>query len=202
MTRIRISRPWIVLTAGLVLAAIFVGGVVAAQVGSEAAPEGLEAAIRDEPLTQVVEIPEAPGLARRAVYVQQTSAGFVCLWDAPNASTLARQGGCNRDDDPLAGKAMLVSLAYDGGPAVADVKDARLIGLVLPDVARVEVAMSDGTRRAMRLKKTPVGDDFLQAFGYRFRKADLRRGVAPTAVVALDASGKEIERQATGFAGK
>jgi hypothetical protein len=61
--------------------------------------------------------------------------------------------------------------------------------------------MSDGTRREMRLWKARVGDDDFQAFGYRFKKADLRRGVAPTAVVALDAGGREIDRQPTGFTG-
>ncbi len=35
----------------------------------------------------------------------------------------------------------------------------------------------------------------------RFKKADLRRGIAPVAVVALDKAGQEIDRQPTGFAG-
>jgi hypothetical protein len=36
--------------------------------------------------------------------------------------------------------------------------------------------------------------------GFRFKRADLRRGVTPTAVVVLDAAGNERDRQATGFA--
>ena len=47
-----------------------------------------------------------------------------------------RGGGCNSADDPLGGSAISASLAYDGGPAIEGVRDARLIGLAAADVAR------------------------------------------------------------------
>jgi len=63
---------------------------------------------------KVAEVSAAPGLAARGVFLQPTSAGFLCLWDAPSAVSLARQGGCNPADDPLAGKRMMISFAYAG----------------------------------------------------------------------------------------
>ena len=50
-----------------------------------------------------------------------------------------------------------------------------------------------------KLKKAKIGSDELQVFGYRFKKADLKRGLGPTAIVALDADGVEIGRQPTGI---
>jgi hypothetical protein len=46
-----------------------------------------------------------------------------------------------------------------------------------------------------------LGSMEVKAFGYRVRVLDLRKRVGPAAVVALDASGAETARQATGFAG-
>lgn len=91
-----------------------------------------------------------------------------------------------------------VSLAYDGGPAIETVHDARLIGLTDSSVATVRVLMSDGSFRSVKLKMSNVGED-LQVFGFRVRKSDLKKGVGPIAVVALDGSGKEIARQTTGI---
>ena len=48
-------------------------------------------------------------------------------------------------EDPLGGSELSASLAYEGGPAVEDVQDARLIGLASWDVATVQLLMSDGT---------------------------------------------------------
>ena len=60
--------------------------------------------------------------------------------------------------------------------------------------------MTDGDARAqVKLKKTKVGSDEFQAFGYRFKKADLEEGIGPIAIVALDADGVEIGRQPTGI---
>jgi hypothetical protein len=39
------------------------------------------------------------------------------------------------------------------------------------------------------------------AFGHRFSRGELRRGVTPVAVVAFDQNGNEIDRQETGFGG-
>jgi hypothetical protein len=139
------------------------------------------------------------GLPARGVFAQITSIGQFCLWDAPSSSSKAKGGGCNPVDDPLGGHPLSASFAYDGGPAPADVKDARLIGLVASNVARVEVVMGDGSRLKLMLRHVPepVGDFFV--FAHRFGRGQLAHGVTPTAVVALDADGNEIDRQATGF---
>lgn len=200
MLKLRNTRRWAVLIIGVVAAGVVAGAVVAAQF-DDGVPEGLEAALRQDPLVPVAEIPAENGNAWRGVFVQPTSAGFLCLWDAPSATALARQGGCNRAEDPFAGRALFISLAYDGGPAIAGVKDARLIGLAAEGVATVEVLMSDGTRREMRLRKAAIDNEAYRGFGYRLKRVDLRRGVGPTAVIALDAAGDEIDRQTTGFAG-
>jgi hypothetical protein len=186
---------------GSTLALLLAGGVVAAQFRGLESPETFDAAIRNAKKAKVADIPSVDGKVGRGVFVQTTSSGLLCLVDAPNENSLAGGGGCNRLEDPFGANQVFVSFAYDGGPAVEDVTDARLIGLVTSQVAAVDVLMSDGTRREMRLWKARVGDDDFQAFGYRFKKADLRRGVAPTAVVALDAGGREIDRQPTGFTG-
>lgn len=201
MQRMRTKRRWLLLIGAIVVGGIFAGVVIAAQSDQRGAPQELEAAIQNDPLVKVTEIPADDGLGRRGVFVQPTSAGFLCLWDAPSATSRARQGGCNDADDPFAGRKLFVSLSYDGGPVAADVKDARLIGLVDSDVAKVEVLMTDGTRRAVVLRSATVGESTHRAFGYRFRRSDLRKGLGPTAVLALNQAGEEIDRQTTGFGG-
>lgn len=200
MLKLRNTRRWVVLVIGVVAAGVVAGAVVAARL-DVGVPADLEAALHDDPLVQVAGIPAENGLAGRGVFVQRTSAGFTCLWDAPSATSSARQGGCNRTDDPFGGRELFVSLAYDGGPAITSIKDARLVGLAAAEVAEVQVLMSDGARRAIRLRKSKVEGDEYRAFGYRFKKADLRIGVSPQAVIALDAIGEEIDRQPTGFSG-
>lgn len=179
---------------------VLVGAVVAAQ-GGEPVPQRLEAAIANEPLLKVLDLPDASGAPSRSMFVQPTSAGFLCMWDAPNALSRMRQGGCNPSDDPLGGRLLLASLAYDGGPAIEGVDDARLIGLAVAKTARVQVEMSDGTVREVKPKKTRAGSEDFQAFGYRFKKADLKKGIGPVAIVAYDASGAELGRQPTGIGG-
>ena len=95
----------------------------------------------------------------------------------------------------------MVSFAYDGGPAPADVRDARLIGLASSDVAEVQVLMSNGARHKMPLRSAYIGDEEYRAFGHRINRAALRGGIGPTAVLALSKGGAEIDRQGTGFAG-
>ena len=197
MSALEHRKRWSAIGIAVVAAALFAGAVVAGHF--DAAPTGLEAAVRDEPLVRVARIPAANGLGERGVFVQPTSAGFLCLWDAPDATSSARQGGCNPADDPLAGEELFVSLAYDGGPDVTGVRDARLIGIAANDVAQVSVVMSDDTRRTVTLRTVGVGGRSYRAFGYRLRRADLEQGLGPTAVLALDARGVEIDRQATGF---
>lgn len=201
MRSTRIIRSSTVLVTAVGLAAVLVGGILAAQLAGSGDPEALVSAIGEDRATKVADIAAEPGHQARSVFVQTTSTGHVCLWDAPSATSPARQGGCNSAEDPLGGRELSVSFAYDGGPAPSTVTDARLIGLGAADVADVEVLMSDGTRRTMHLRTVRVGMDEYRAFGYRFKRADLRRGVGPTAVIAFDASGAEIDRQTTGFTG-
>jgi hypothetical protein len=204
MLRARIAKRWMVLGLGVVAGGIRAGGVVAAQFAGVDEQERLAAASAQEPAIRVTDIESAPGLPARGVFVQPTSTGHLCLWDAPVATPRARQGGCNRSDDPLGGRKMFISLSYEGGPAAEQVSDARLIGLVARDVASVQVLMTNGAVRNIPMSRalavsSAVGS--LRAFGYRFTAADLGRHLGPTAVLALDASGRELERQTTGFGG-
>ena len=198
---LRSAKRRLIVTSGAVLAGVLiVAAVVAAQGGPEA-PADLRKAIESEPLVKVLDLPSAEGAGARSMFVQPTSAGFLCVWDAPSASSKARQGGCNPSDDPLAGRAVSASLAYEGGPAADSVKDARLIGLATAETEAVHVVMNDGSVRELRVKSARVGVDTFRAFGYRFKTADLKKGLGPTMIVALDAKGAEIGRQPTGFGG-
>jgi hypothetical protein len=202
---LRKSNRWrlLVLIAGVVVGGIFVGGVVGGQF--DVTPgDDFQASLQDDASVRVAEIPGEDGLPARSVFVQPTATGFLCLWDAASATAKSRQGGCNPADDPLAGRKLTISLAYDGGPAVGDVRDARLIGLASFEVSSVQVLMSDGTRRTIPMRReaavaSQVGR--FRAFGYRFPRSDFRRGLGPRAVLALNAGGVEIDRLTTGFGG-
>lgn len=189
-------RRWAALGVLLVLAGTLASAVVASRNddGSE-----LIAAIEEAPLTRVADIEAAEGAPSRGVFVQLTKTGHVCMWEAPSATSRERGGGCNSLDDPLNGSAISATLSYDGGPAISDVRSASIFGLAAADVSRMTAQMSDGTLREINLKKAKVGSDELQAFGYRFKKADLKKGIGPTAIVAYDAAGKEVGRQPTGI---
>lgn len=204
MLRERVAKRWVVLGLGVVAGGALAGGVVAARFAGLDEQERLMSAAAEEPAIRVADIESAPGLPARGVFVQPTSTGHLCLWDVPLATPRARQGGCNRSDDPLGGRKMFISLSYEGGPAAEHVSDARVIGLVAREVASVQVLMTNGAVRAIPMKRalavsSAVGS--LRAFGYRFTAADLRRHLGPTAVLALDASGRELDRQTTGFGG-
>jgi hypothetical protein len=196
-----ITRRWIALGAIAVLACILAGGVIAAEFGGIGDPERLDAAVSSEPMVRVAEIAAIGDAPSRGVFAQLTSTGHFCLWDAPSAASPQRQGGCNSADDPLGGRELSVSFAYDGGPAVTKVRDARLIGIVAAEVADVQLLMNDGTTRKISLRNASIAAERYRAFGYRLKKVDLRSGVAPVAVLALDSGGREVDRQATGFAG-
>ena len=198
--RQRISRRGAIVVAAVVFAGILAGAVVASRSGdSPPDPARLQQAIDQGQMVEVASITAANGLARRGVFVEEVDTGQLCLWDAASATSKQRQGGCNPMDDPLGGSKVSASLAYDGGPALESVRDARIIGLASPEVAKVVIAMNDGSTRAVALRPIRVGfHDFL-AFGYRIARSDLRKGVAPTAVVARDASGTELARQPTGI---
>jgi hypothetical protein len=200
--RIRTSRRgWLALVITVVAAGGLAGAVVAGQLrGGDVSPE-FQAALHTEPLFEVAEIPAGDGFRSHGVFVQPTSVGFTCLWDAADASTPDRHGSCNPSSDPFGGHKIFFGLAYDGGPATSDVRDARVLGIVAPAVATVRALMSDGTYRTVALRDSTIQGRSYRAFGYRFRSADLRRGLGPVAVVAFDASGTEIDRQTTGFGG-
>lgn len=189
-------RRWAASGVLLVLAGTLASAVVASRNddGSE-----LIAAIDEAPLTRVADIGAAEGAPSRGVFVQLTKTGHVCVWEAPSATSRERGGGCNSLDDPLNGSALSATLGYDGGPAISDVRSASIFGLAAADVSRITAQMSDGTLREINVKKAKIGSDEFQAFGYRFKKADLEKGIGPTAIVAYDAAGKEVGRQPTGI---
>lgn len=197
----RNARRSLVLAIGIVAAAVLAGGVVGAQLDVWPSDD-FEASLREDASVRVADIPAREGLPARAVFVQATSTGFLCLWDASAATAQVKQGGCNRAEDPLAGRKLTISLAYDGGPAVGDISDARLIGLAAWEVTSIQVLMTDGTRRAIPMRRelafaSEAGR--FRAFAYRFPRSDFRRGVGPTAVIGLNERGAEIERLTTGY---
>jgi hypothetical protein len=184
--------------AGATIAAL---GALAGSVVASSFDDGtaLSAAVEEAPLVQVAGIAAGEGAPAVGIYAQLTDTGHLCVWEAPSASSRERGGGCNTADDPLNGEPVSFTLSYDGGPAAADVRRASIFGLASSGVREVRVLMSDGTSRTVTLRKTKVGSDEFQAFGYRFKRADLKRGIGPTAVVAYDAGGAEIGRQPTGI---
>ncbi len=185
----------------VVLAVTVVGGALASAVVASSFDDGstLTAAIDEAPLVQVADIAAGEGSPGLGVYTQLTNTGHLCVWEAPSATSRERGGGCNTIDDPLNGRPLSFTLSYDGGPATEDVRSATVFGLALGDVASLRVVMSDGSWRAVKLKKAKVGSDEFKAFGYRFKKSDLKKGIGPIAVVALDSTGVEIGRQTTGI---
>jgi hypothetical protein len=189
-------RRWLALGLGVVIAGSVAGAVVAGRFddGSQ-----LSAAIEESELVKVADIPSSDGAPAKGVYVQLTRTGHLCVWESVSATSRERGGGCNTVDDPLNGQALSFTLSYDGGPAVADVRTATLFGLATPQVALAAVLMSDQSRHDVRLRDVRIGDTDYRAFGYRLKRTDLKKGIGPIAVIALDASGAEIGRQTTGI---
>ncbi|MGH3128018.1 MAG: hypothetical protein ACRDPX_08865 [Gaiellaceae bacterium] len=192
------KRHWLAVGVVIVLAGSLASAVVASRIddGSD-----LVAAIDEAPLTRVANIDAADGAAELGVFVQTTKTGHVCVWEAPTVTSRERGGGCNTADDPLNGGAVSATLSYDGGPAISSVRRATLFGLAAAKVARVAVLMTDGSPRTVKLKTTEIGSVEFQAFGHRFKKADLKSGIGPIAIVAFDANGVELGRQPTGIGG-
>ena len=194
----RLPRSGLLGVLAVALAGVAAGAVLAARFDVLGDPASLDRALQDGELTKVADVPSATGAARRAVYVQR-SGGLFCVWDAPSARALTRQGGCNPESDPFGDGELFVSFSYDGGPDPVDVSDARLVGVASEAVASTEVVMSDGAVLELALRPARAADLGLRAFAYRIGKADLRRGVGPVVVRALDAAGDEIDREQTGF---
>jgi hypothetical protein len=195
----RRRRGIVVVAAMTIGAAVVVGGVIAGGFDWSRSAEQLDAALVDAQPTRVADIPASDGHPARGVFAQITSTGHFCLSDAPLDAPLMGGGGCNPLGDPLGGRAISASLAYDGGPAIETVRDARLVGLAASNVATARVLMSDGSLRAVKLKRAQVGSDELSAFGFRVRKSDLKKGIGPVAVVAYEGNDVEIGRQPTGI---
>ncbi len=153
-------------------------------------------------LEQVAAFAPEGGRAARQLVLQRTPDGYLCVWDSPDGTADHGVGGCNPAADPLAGHKLFVSLAYDGGPAVTAVRDARLSGLAAADVASARVLMTDGSTRPILLSprstRAVAGKDY-RPFAYRVRRDDLDRGIGPVAVLVLDARGSVIDRQVTGI---
>jgi hypothetical protein len=195
--RRRVGR-WAALVAGLLVAATAAGAVVAAQFDDGTR---LTQAIGEGQLVKIADIASSDATPARGVFVELTSTGHLCVWEAAFPTSRERGGGCNTADDPLNGRALWFTLSYDGGPALADVKGATLFGLAARSVAKANVHMSDGSKREIRLRDVRVAGTEYRAFGYRFKTADLRREIGPTTVVAIDDDGMEIDRQPTGIEG-
>jgi hypothetical protein len=196
----RIGKREVVVIAFAIAAALIGGSVVAAQRGGGApSVERLQAAIATGLMVKVAEIPGDDREPQHGVFVQELETGNLCVWDAPSASSPQRQGGCNSIDDPLGGNVVSANLAYEGGPGIENVREARLSGIAESDVARIVVLLSDGTERAVRLNAAHLQSGEFLAFGYRVKRSDLRKGIGPIAVLAFDASGNEIGRQTTGI---
>lgn len=197
----RIGKRAAVALAVVVTGGVLAGGVVAAQRDASTALETdeIEAAIEATTMAKVADIAAGEGYEAHGVFVQELETGHLCVWDALSATSRLRQGGCNTIDDLLGETVLFANLAYDGGPAIEGVKDARVSGVAASSVASVTVLMSDGSERSVRLTKTHLRAGDFMAFGYRFKKSDLKRGIGPIAIVAYDAGGAELGRQPTGI---
>lgn len=118
----------------------------------------------------------------RAVFLTRTRDGrLICLRDT-NLRNGEQGGGCNSASDFFAGRELQINLAFDGGPSVEDVTDARIVGVVTERVARVEIMNWNGEIGSVAI--TPD-----RGFAYVVPRAELRNGVQPTDVVAYDTGG-------------
>lgn len=187
------------------LAALAAAGVATGVLRGAGSPSSQpDVASPDAERAIVASFPAAGQAHARALVLQRTPDGYVCLWDSPDGSVAKGLGGCNPASDPLGGRKLMVNLAYDGGPRASTVRDARLSGLAAAGVASAEVVMSDGSSRPLRLlrpgTRALAGADYA-VIAYRVRESDLRAGATPVAVVVRDASGRELDRQTTGIGG-
>ena len=115
----------------------------------------------------------------------------ICVWDT-DVTSGAQSGGCNPTANFFAGHAFTLSLAYDGGPAITTVRDARIVGVVTDAVATLEVVYADGTEKQIGLTRD-------RGFAYTVPNGLLHRGVGPVALVARSASGAVLDKQVTGI---
>jgi hypothetical protein len=134
----------------------------------------------------------AAGGSARAVFLNRSKdQSQICVWDTDVASG-SQSGGCNPAGNFFGGHAFTLSLSYDGGPGLDTVRDARIVGVVTRGVASLEVVYADGSTRAV-----PITRD--GGFAHAVPPELLARRVGPVAVVARNAAGKVLDRQATGI---
>lgn len=115
----------------------------------------------------------------------------ICVWDT-DVTSGAQSGGCNPTANFFAGHAFTLSLAYDGGPAITTVRNARIVGIVTDAVATLEVVYADGTAKQIAITRD-------RGFAYTVPNELPRRGVGPVALIARSASGAVLDRQVTGI---
>ena len=140
---------------------------------------------------RVATFTSAAGTAR-GVFVNRSHDGSeICVWDTDVASG-GQGGGCNPADDFFGGHAFAMSLGYDGGPALATVQDARIVGVVTDAVTTLDVVFADGSAKRVLI----TGD---RGFAYNVPAGLLRKGIGPVAVIARNAAGAAIDRQVTGI---
>lgn len=128
----------------------------------------------------------------RAVFLAKTAdQKMLCFWDV-DLLRGDRGGGCSDEADFFKGRDLAASLMYDGGPGVASVTSARIVGLVTRRVGKVEILNSAGKATAV-----PTTSD--RGFAFLVPSDELAAGVGPVAVVAYDRAGHELTRQPTGI---
>ncbi len=176
------------ITTGTLLGGYFAGTGQA----SRSAPPDVGAMLAQEGTgTKVADYGGAA--AGRAVFVKQLSNGDLCISDA-RADGSAPVGGCNPASDALGGRSMTVTIAYDGGPTLSTISNARVFGLVAPAVHGLELRMSDGSSQVLTLQKTGLGGG-LKAFAGTIPESALSSGVTPVALVAFGAGGTIIDTE-------
>jgi hypothetical protein len=161
--------------------------------GSAADPRPIKAARFVEPgqSRRIATFASASG-APRAVFLNRSKDDTqICVWDTDTESG-AQSGGCNPSANFFAGHAFTSSLGYDGGPAIATVRDARIVGVVADGVATLEVVYSDGTAKQVAI--TPD-----RGFAHTVPNGLLRKGVGPVALIARNARGPVLDRQVPGI---
>jgi hypothetical protein len=113
---------------------------------------------------------------------------MLCIWDT-NLQSGQQGGGCNYASDPFAGRLMMTSLSFDGGPTLDSIAEVRIVGVVDASVDSVDMLDAQGKSMHVRLSKD-------QAFAAVFHQGAIRNGRLPTVIRAKDASGAVIDQQA------
>jgi len=188
-----ITRILVVVGSATLVSAI-IGSYAGAGLGSILSPSSS----RHESITLVG---KAATLARFSkassfgAWVQRDADGNVCLFDGPLGGA-PRSGGCNPASNPLGGQRMLALYTFDGGPEIQTVTNARLAGVVTPDVADVRITLTNGVSHSLALTTSPAASVLGandRAFAYVISNNQFAAGIGPATVIAYDASGHVLE---------